>query len=217
MNSVPMLQLALDYLSLPPALAVTQLVCKEVDVIEVGTLLCNAEGMNAVRKIRSICHDKIILADVKAADAGALMAKMAFDAGADWVTVIGCAPLATVEAALREARARGKDVQVELTGMWDMSQAKGWREIGVEQVVYHRSRDAQAAGRKWGEEDLATIRQLANLGFKVTVTGGLTPETIPLFQGIPVSVFIAGRAIRETPDPVASARRFREIIAKYWG
>jgi 3-dehydro-L-gulonate-6-phosphate decarboxylase len=216
-GSLPMLQLALDYLSLPPALAVTQLVHKEVDIIEVGTLLCNAEGMNAVRTIRAMCPDNIILADVKAADAGNILARMAFDAGADWMTVIGCAPLATAEAALKEARARDKDVQIELTGTWSMSQAEGWRSIGILQVVYHRSRDAQAAGREWGEQDLVTIRHLADMGFRVTVTGGITPDSVPLFQGIPVSVFIAGRAIHKTPDPVASARRFRKVISEHWG
>ena len=35
------------------------------------------------------------------------------------------------------------------------------------------------------------------MGFKVTVTGGLALEDLPLFQGIPIHVFIAGRSIRD--------------------
>jgi 3-dehydro-L-gulonate-6-phosphate decarboxylase len=216
-KTVPLLQIALDDLTLPAALATTRLVYGAVDIIEVGTILVNAVGMNAVRVLKTLYPDRIVLADVKAADAGAIMARMVFDAGADWMTVICCAPIATVTAACREAAARGRDVQVELTGAWNMDQAREWRLVGVEQVVYHRGRDAQAAGQVWSDNDLALIRQLAGLGFKVTVTGGLVTEDLPLFAGIPVHAFIAGRAIREASDPAAAAGRFRDGIAKYWG
>ncbi|WP_228306086.1 glycogen/starch/alpha-glucan phosphorylase, partial [Klebsiella michiganensis] len=42
---------------------------------------------------------------------------------------------------------------IELTGYWTWGQAQEWREAGVQQVVYHRSRDAQAAGVAWGDAD----------------------------------------------------------------
>ena len=50
--------------------------------------------------------------------------------------------------ALKEAAKRGAahDVQIELTGYWTWEQAQQWRDAGIQQVVYHRSRDAQAAG-----------------------------------------------------------------------
>ena len=55
------------------------------------------------------------------------------------------------------------------------------------------------------------------MGFKVSVAGGLELDMIPFFRGVDISVFIIGRAIRETTDPVASARRFRALINQYWG
>jgi 3-dehydro-L-gulonate-6-phosphate decarboxylase len=218
MSSVPLLQLALDYISLPAALAMAVKVAPEVDILEIGTPLCKAAGLEAIRSVRQVCPDKLILADFKTPDVGALEAQMAFDAGADMMTVIGGAALATVEQALGVARKEGKEMLMELTGVRDIvARAKQWRQLGVDRVVYHREWDEQAAGREWGEDDLITVRQLINMGFKVTVTGGLNIELLPFFQSLPVSVIICGRAIRESPDPRASARQMRLAVAELWG
>ena len=146
-------------------------VAPEVDIIEIGTPLCKAAGLDAIRSVRQLLPDKLILADFKTPDVGGLEAKMAFDAGADMVTVIGGAALATVSSALEAARAAGKEMLMELTGVRDIiARANEWREIGVERMVYHRGWDEQAFSRQWVQEDLNTIRQLIDMGFKVTVT-----------------------------------------------
>ncbi len=219
MSSIPIIQLALDYVSLPPALAMAQLVRNEVEAIEVGTPLCKAEGMKAVSAIRELCPDNIIMADVKSPDVGGLEAKICFDAGADWMTVLGAAPLETVELALKEARSRpGKEMLIELTGIRDiLARAREWRAIGVDRMVYHRGWDEGNISRTWDAHDRATIEELVRMGFKISVAGGLDLDTIAFFQGIDISVFIIGRAIRETPDPAATARRFRSVINQYWG
>jgi 3-dehydro-L-gulonate-6-phosphate decarboxylase len=83
-------------------------------------------------------------------------------------------------------------------------------------MVYHREWDAQAAGRDWTEADKVTIRKLIDMGFKVTVTGGLTLELLPYFAELPVSVLISGRGIREAADPRAAAHQMRLAIADLW-
>lgn len=216
-KNLPKLQIALDNLKLGDALKSTRLVSEAVDVIEAGTILCCSEGMDAVTNLKSLYPDKIVLADIKAADAGKILSKLVFDAGADWMTVICCAPIATVEQSVKEAKSRGKDVQIELTGQWDFDEAKEWKRVGVEQVVYHRGRDAQAAGQSWGQADLDKIKKLSDMGFKVTVTGGLVVEDLHLFKGIPIYVFIAGRSIREAENPLEAAKEFKRVIAQYWG
>jgi 3-dehydro-L-gulonate-6-phosphate decarboxylase len=218
MSAIPMLQLALDYISLPPALAMALKVADEVDIIEIGTPLCKAAGVEAIRAVREVCPDKLILADFKSPDVGGLEAQMAFDAGADMVTVIGGAALATVESALRVAQERGKEMLMELTGVRDIiARAGEWRDIGVERMVYHRGWDEQAFDRQWAPEDLVVIRQLIDMGFRITVTGGITVELLPFFQELPVSVIIAGRAIHQASDPAASARQLKDTITRLWG
>lgn len=216
---LPLLQLALDYQLLAPALEKASLLAPEVDILEAGTLLVCSEGMAAVRALRKSHPKHLVVSDIKGADAGPLLADMCFSAGADWMTIICCAPIATVGGALKTAQRVGlrSDVQIELFGDWTWAQAEEWRRIGITQVIYHRGRDAQAAGQLWGEEDLAKISRLAGMGFGVSVTGGITPSDLSLFRQIPVKVFIAGRALSEAPDPVATAREFKAKIAELWG
>lgn len=83
-------------------------------------------------------------------------------------------------------------------------------------MVYHRSRDAQAAGVAWGEADITAIKRLSDMGFKVTVTGGGAGRSAAV-QGIPIHVFIAGRSIRDAASPVEAARQFKRSIAELWG
>jgi 3-dehydro-L-gulonate-6-phosphate decarboxylase len=218
MAGVPLLQCAMDYISLAPALAMTQRVAPEVDIIEIGTPLCKAEGLLAIRAVRELVPDKLILADFKSPDVGGLEAKMAFDAGADMMTVIGGAPLATVQQALDMARKMGKEMLMELTGVRDiLARAKEWRQMGVERMVYHRGWDEQTSNRQWSEDDKAVIRQLIDMGFKITVTGGFTKQLLPFFADLAVSVVICGRGIREAPDPRAAAAEFRATMQSLWG
>lgn len=193
------------------------LVAPEVDIIEIGTPLCKAAGLEAIQSMREICPDKLILADFKTPDVGGLEATMAFDAGADIITVIGGAALPTVEQALAVAQRRNKMMMMELTGVRDiLERAVEWRSIGVDRLVYHREWDAQSAGREWAEEDRVIIRRLIDMGYKVTVTGGLTIELLPFFGDLDVSVLICGRGIREDKDPRGAARAMRLAIADIW-
>jgi 3-keto-L-gulonate-6-phosphate decarboxylase len=217
--TLPLLQLALDYQILGSALEKASLLAPEVDILEAGTLLVCSEGMAAVRALRAVHPEHVVVSDIKGADAGALLAEMCFSAGADWMTIICCAPIATVESALKTGARFGprKDVQIELFGEWTWAQAEVWRGLGIRQVIYHRGRDAQAAGQSWGDDDLLKIARLAEMGFGVSVTGGITAADLVLFRDIPVKVFIAGRALSDAPDPVAAARAFKVKIAELWG
>ncbi len=215
----PLLQLALDFIEVEPALEIARLVSAEVDIVEVGTPLVKAEGMRGVRAIREACPDNLLLADMKTPDVGALEAQMAFDAGADWMTVIWAAPRVTIEEALAEARRRpGHEVLVEMTGLEDIDrQAALWREIGVERVVYHKGWDeGNVGGRRWTAADLAAAQTLADQGFKVSVAGAIDLDSIDMFVNIPISVFVVGRAIHGASDPVEAARQFKETIRQYW-
>lgn len=61
--SLPMLQVALDNQTLASAYETTRLIAEEVDIIEVGTILCVGEGVRAVRDLKALYPHKIVLAD----------------------------------------------------------------------------------------------------------------------------------------------------------
>jgi hypothetical protein len=106
---------------------------------------------------------------------------------------------------------------MELTGVRDiLARAAEWRRIGVDWIVYHREWDAQSAGREWTEEDKDVMRKLMDMGYRVTVTGGMTIDLLPFFADLPVKVLICGRHIREAADPRAVARQMRMALADLW-
>ncbi len=211
----PLLQLALDTYDLPSALAPLQQAASHIDIIEVGTILCLSEGMGAVRIIRSLFPDKTILADVRIAEAGGIIARMAFEAGADWVSVVSGAAPSTADVVYDVAQQHGGDVQIELSDGWTWNQAERWREIGIDQAIIHRSRDAEAQGKlAWGAADLNNIQRLAQMGYRVTVAGSVGVDDISLFADIPVYIFIAGRAIRNAADPAQAAAAFQDAILR---
>ncbi len=166
----------MDYITLPPTLAMAVKVAPEVDIIEIGTPLCKVTvGLDAIRAMRDLVGpDKLILADFKSPDVGGLEAKMAFDAGADMMTVIGGSRRCDgrVSAGGRQG---GTQVLMELTGVRDASShARSGVRSASSGWFTTTSWDEQTFARQWVEEDRTVIRQLIDMGFKITVTGGLT-------------------------------------------
>ena len=121
--SKPLLQVALDHLDMASALEASRALAEEVDVLEMGTILCYAEGSKTVGLLRALYPEKKIVADLKVADAGGTVAEIVFSQGADWMTVICCAPYATMEAARKVAKSYNGDLQIELYGEWTFEQA----------------------------------------------------------------------------------------------
>ncbi|WP_116112750.1 3-dehydro-L-gulonate-6-phosphate decarboxylase [Austwickia chelonae] len=214
----PRLQIALDTPDLPSALRPLQQAAPAIDVIEVGTVLCLAEGMSAVRAVRAAFPETPVLADIRIAEAGKILSTMAFEAGASLVSVVAGASLETVRQVVAVARTHGGEVQVELADEWyDPERARTWRELGVEHVIVKRSRDREASGDlSWGAEDLARVDELAQMGFTVTITGGITAADLATFAGHPVGIVIAGRSVVGAADPLAAARTLKDEMTRVW-
>jgi len=214
----PRLQIALDTETLPAALAPLQAAKDYIDVIEVGTVLCLSEGMHAVRAIKAAFPDKPVLADIRIVEAGSLLSKLAFNAGADWVSCVAGASMTTIAQVCEVAKVMRRQVQVELGDSYSYEIAKRWRELGVEHVIVKRSRDKEAAGElEWGPNDTARVDELAALGFTVTITGGVTPKDLSVFKSHPVGIVIAGRAIYAAQDPKQAAAELKSAMQANWG
>jgi 3-hexulose-6-phosphate synthase len=86
------LQLALDLTSLDRAADLVAKLSPALSRIEVGTPLALAAGLAAIGRIRPLSRPgAVIVADVKICDAGEKIARSAYAAGADVVTVVAAA------------------------------------------------------------------------------------------------------------------------------
>lgn len=223
--SKPLLQIALDSLTLEKAVSDAKQAEAVVDIIECGTILACAEGMKAVSTLKALHPNHILVCDLKTTDGGAILAKMAFEAGADWLTVSAAAHPATkaackkvadeFNAAHPELKVK-KEIQIEIYGDWTLEHAQQWVDLGVKQAIYHRSRDAELAGKGWTTEDVDLMKQLSAIGLELSITGGIVPEDIHLFKEIQnAKAFIAGRALVGEKGK-ATAEAICAEIEKYW-
>jgi 3-dehydro-L-gulonate-6-phosphate decarboxylase len=210
-----MIQIALDQTDLKTAVEVAQNVESFVDVIEVGTILAFAEGMESVRTLRKNHPDHILVCDMKTTDGGAILARQAFEAGSDWITVSAAAHIATIEVCKKVADEFNGEIQIEIYGNWTMQDAQAWVDLGIKQAIYHRSRDAELAGIGWTDADIDKMRALSALGLELSITGGIVPEDLYLFEGIKAKTFIAGRALAGDKGK-QTAEALREQINRYW-
>ncbi|WED24132.1 3-keto-L-gulonate-6-phosphate decarboxylase UlaD [Vibrio sp. JC009] len=211
----PMIQIALDQTDLKTAVEVAKNVEGFVDVIEVGTILAFAEGMESVRTLRKNHPDHVLVCDMKTTDGGAILSRQAFEAGADWITVSAAAHIATIEVCKKVADEFNGEIQIEIYGNWTMEDAQAWADLGIKQAIYHRSRDAELAGIGWTDADIEKMRALSEIGLELSITGGIVPEDLYLFEGIKAKTFIAGRALAGEKG-AQTAAALREQIERYW-
>lgn len=163
-----LLQVALDFTDLRDAIRVGSLTSLGPAVIlEAGTPLIKSEGMKSVDILRSLPGRHLVMADTKTADVGGLEARLAFEHGADAMSVLAASSEETIKEAVREAEATGRDVYADLIGFTDLDswlrKAKGaGRPRGCDT---HRDRRSEGpryncgAGRRHCEEGQGGLRR----------------------------------------------------------
>ncbi|WP_313262689.1 3-hexulose-6-phosphate synthase [Sphingobacterium multivorum] len=204
------LQVAIDLLITEAALDLAAKVSPYVDIIELGTPLIKAEGLKVITAMKSAHPDKLVFADLKTADTGALEAEMAFNAGADLVTVMGAVDDSTIKGAVEAAKKAGKQVVVDTIGVKDRVQrAKEVTAFGVAFVELHAGLDEQAQPG-YNVQKLIGEGREAQVPF--SIAGGVNLDTIKDVVAAGAAVAVAGGAIYGAQDPAAAAKALKEAI-----
>jgi 3-hexulose-6-phosphate synthase len=207
------LQLALDDISLPDSISLVDKIRTHLDIVEIGTPFIIEDGMTPVRELKARFPGLEIMADAKIMDAGELEARLAFEAGADYVTVLGVTDLATIKGCLKTASAYGKTVVVDMICVADMPERIAELErIGVTALAVHTGVDQQAAGRT-PLDDLKLMKARSRSS-TIFVAGGITIGALPRYMELGADVVIVGGGIRHAPDPVKEARAFHELMRR---
>ncbi|OAE00331.1 3-hexulose-6-phosphate synthase [Arthrobacter sp. OY3WO11] len=204
------LQVAMDVLTVEAALDLAGKVAESVDIIELGTPLIKNAGLSAVTAIKTAHPDKIVFADMKTMDAGELEAEIAFNAGADLVSVLGSADDSTITGAVKAAKAHNKGVVVDLIGVADkVSRAKEARALGAEFIEFHAGLDEQALPG-YNLDVLLGAGEEARVPF--SVAGGVNISTIGAVQRAGADVAVVGGSIYSADDPAVAAKELKAAI-----
>ena len=208
------LQIALDLFSTKDALAVLAEVSPYIDIIELGTPLIITEGVRVVDVVKGKYTDKIVFADIKVMDGGRIVSKIAFDAGADMVSVLAAADDATVRGTIELARERGKKVLVDTCAVRDLvTRAKEIELMGPDYICVHVGTDVQ----REGIDPVTQLKKLDGIQTAKAIAGGIKLDNIEAAAKSEAAVIISGGGIYNQPDMAGAARQMRKILDQYAG
>ena len=203
------LQVALDLFSTEKALEVLEEIGQYADIIELGTPLMIAEGVRAVKAVKAKYPEKIIFADIKVMDGGSVIPKIAFEAGADMISVLAAADDATVKSAIASAREYGKAALVDMCSIKDIA-ARG-KEVDVmkpDYVCVHVGYDIQDTG----VDPIEELRKLDGIRSAKAIAGGINIHTFENAVKSPADVIIVGGGLYNQPNMAGLAKRMYEMI-----
>lgn len=198
------LQLALDDITWDDALRLTDKLQSSIDIVEMGTPFIMEYGMEAVRSFRKQFPDKELLCDGKIMDAGSYEARLLYEAGADYVTVLAVTDDRTVADVAACAGIYGKKVVADMICVSDLrSRTERMEELGVDVIAVHTGVDQQAAGRT-PLGDLKAIRSCVK-NAAVAVAGGINAATIGDYLEYRPEIIIVGSGIIHAKDSQKAA------------
>jgi len=212
MMSKPMLQLAVDVLTLEDAIAIIERVYPHFDIIEVGTPLVIEEGLRTVEAIKTRWPDKQVLADLKIMDAGHIEATSGFSRGSDIVTVLGVADDATIRGVVTAGKKHGGQVMADLINTTDPAKrAAELAALGVDILCVHTAYDVQGAGG----DPLAELHGVRAATTRViAIAGGLKLENSVAAIREGADIVVVGGTILKAADPAQTAADIMAAIAE---
>ncbi len=227
----PIVQISLDLTSIEEALDhARQAVRAGVDWLEAGTPLILAEGLRAVRALRTEFPHHPIVADLKTMDGGYLEAEMMAKAGATHVVVMARAHPATIKVVVKAGRDFGIQVMGDDLGCDDkLAAARLMEDLGVDYVVHHIGYDerrdpaviAAHAGRAPSPlDELQAVVEAVRI--PVQAVGGLSVEEVLQLPKMGVYHLVLGAPLTVDPEAFRSPAHdveglLREILGKLRG
>ncbi len=208
------LQLALDMVDLNEALYCIEETKNSIDIIEVGTPLALKSGARAISSIKDKYPGVDLLADFKIMDAGNYEANIAFDAGADIVTVLGVASDVTIAGAISAARKYQKKIMVDLIRVSEIKQRIiSMDKLGADYACLHTGVDSQN-GLNSPVGQLLIARQSVT-STRLAIAGGINCRNIGNIVIANPDVIIVGAGITSELDRTRAAadikRSMREV------
>lgn len=203
-----LLQVALDG-ELQPSLDILAEVINHIDIAEVGTPLIFREGMYAVRTFKEYYPTLTVLADLKIMDAGEMEADIAFENGADIVTVLGVAADATIEGVIKSAQKYNRQVLVDMIEVpYPIARGRELVKMGCDYICIHTAYDLVATG-------VSPLKTLQNVREEMphaalAIAGGVKLETIDDIIPLDPQIVVVGGGITGADSPVVAAHALRE-------
>jgi 3-hexulose-6-phosphate synthase len=203
----PQFQVALDLLKIEDALRIAGDAYRAgIRWLEAGTPLIKSEGIRSVKELKKAFPAAIVVADMKTLDAGEIETEMAYEAGADIVSISGLAHDSTIKdsANVRDHYDRRLMVDLLMTSS-PITRARELERLGADIVCLHTGIDAQKAMRSSLKLSPTIPKLRRTLKIPLAAAGGINPQLAPILVAVGVKVLIVGGWITGAKDPYRAA------------
>lgn len=207
---VLMIQVALDRMSWNECFKIVSEIDSYIDYIEIGTGVIKQYGMPIVQEMKERYPSKNIVADMKTCDAGKHETLQAFEAGADYTTIMGFSADKTITDSLQVAQEHNKHIVVDLLGITSNDRILELKILGVKAVSVHIGKDMQSETSL----DYLVKFQSALEGLTIFVAGGIDPQRVSHFSKLNPNVYIVGSYITGSSAPKEAANIMQEASRK---
>lgn len=207
----PVVQISLDLVDVDEALETAAMALEAgVDMLEVGTPLIIAHGMDGVKALRAAYPDVPIVADLKTMDGGWLEAELMAKAGATHLVVMGVAHEETIELVVKAGRDFGVKIMGDNMAMPDpVAGAQLLEDLGCDFVIHHIGFDYRNLRRSRGLHAPSPLDHLTEIveavGIPVQAVGGLTLEQAINTPAYGAPMVVVGAPLAIEPDAFKSA------------
>lgn len=204
------LQLALDDVTLEQAGALIEQVQASVQIVEIGTPMIIADGMQAVRMVKERFPKLEVTVDAKIMDAGYYEARQCLEAGGDIVTVMGFTHDETIVGAVKAAQEFGASVMADMMCVENLTErAKRLTELGVTYTCVHTAVDVQSRENPYGE--LKALKH-ALPEVRSCIAGGVNVDSIKEIVKLGPEIIIVGGGITKAENPGEAAKMLNQAI-----
>ena len=203
------MQISYDFTNLSQALEIAKQTAPFADILEVGTPLIIAEGINAISEFKKAFPDKEIVADLKIVDRVSDIIPMVSKAGANYITVLYGTSNKVIQKAASVAHSNGSKVILDLIDPDTMAQAAlDAQGLNVDRLLFHYPHEVHETATHL--EDWESVK--GNTELPIFISGRINKTTIKEMIKLKPSGIVIGEAITKASDPEAEAKFFKELI-----
>ncbi len=187
-------------------------------IIEAGTPFIKKNGQRGIRAIYNVWHRKVV-ADIKTVDGALGEVGLSYEAGACAATVIGGAPIETIDLFIERCKTLGMISMIDTVGTDDPLKVIMKLKKPPDVVVLHKGRDEEETrGKVIKYKHINRIKSKYNV--LISAAGGvdLKEARSAIFNGaniVVVNVVSPGdpwTGISENEDVAKTAKKFLETI-----
>lgn len=203
------LQISYDFTNLSQALEIAKQTAQFADILEVGTPLLIAEGVNAIKAFLEAFPETPIVADAKLVDRVSNVIPILTKAGASYITVLYGTSNKVIQKASSVAHAKDAKIILDLLDAETMGQAaRDAESLDVDLVLFHYPHEVSEFYNNMDQWEIVR----GNTDLPIFVSGRIAKEHVGEIKKLKPQGIVIGEAITKAKDPLQAARYFKEQL-----